>query len=456
MALKNEKITVLISLLLVFTIAVFSVQHFYTILTGWPVGSVSIFVPQPNITLDTSIFNHPQTTRLEDIEDYSNIADFKIGVADYGLIDFEETLDLSTAIINFTQAVNISFNRIFLDTGLAPELNKRAVLTLTNLTFTNPRILKDGLVCPASICVIQSYSDGTLIFNVTGLTVYSSEETPSVAVAAPAAAVGGGLGAGKEVSLIEIDKPNIFLRLQPGQYLKDQFMIKNKINKPVSITIDFSNLADFLLTYTRTAQITLQAEASETLQLPFNIPLDTKPGRYFREIRITTQGSEYIIKIPVIIDVAPKERIFDTIVNVVDQYKKVMPGQHVLADITLIKFVPREELSTIYFSITDTRGNILVRESEPLFIKSKVDITRGLRVPPDTAPGQYIFDVSVETDGINVGQGSDTFEVTEEVVKVVAARLLPPGAEFITIIIPILVMLYIVLFRKKRFRLKQL
>jgi len=64
---------------------------------------------------------------------------------------------------------------------------------LYNLTFNNPRILRNGEICPSTICTKESYLERTLKFNVTQFSVYSAEETPpEVRAEVPGGAPGGG------------------------------------------------------------------------------------------------------------------------------------------------------------------------------------------------------------------------------------------------------------------------
>ena len=99
-------------------------------------------------------------------------------------MDISQDLDLNSYI-------NISQNRIRVDSSAAPSLNKSAVLQLVGLTFSNPRILRDGSVCPGSICTKIAYSGGRFVFSVSQWSTYSSEETP---VEAEPASNGGSSG----------------------------------------------------------------------------------------------------------------------------------------------------------------------------------------------------------------------------------------------------------------------
>src|SRR3989344_1540146 len=127
----------------------------------------------------------------------------------------------------------MSFNRIEINSTALNALNKSATLYLYGLTFTNPRPLRDGVVCPSSICKeVPPYIGGTFAFNVTHFTVYSSEETPAEEAeeeAAPSGGAGGGGGGGggggtapiaakREFS---ISKDALIVVLKQGQTIED-------------------------------------------------------------------------------------------------------------------------------------------------------------------------------------------------------------------------------------------
>ncbi|MCK5624259.1 hypothetical protein KAI04_00265 [Candidatus Pacearchaeota archaeon] len=134
-------------------------------------------------------------------EDIQNLSDIVLENADYGKIEFNEIINLTDDTnISDNEAdldtyINISSNLIEIDSTVLPNFNKSATLYLYNLTFITPRILKDGVICPSTICTQQSYSGGTLIFNVTGFTTYSAEEipgTPTTPITPTSTSTGGG------------------------------------------------------------------------------------------------------------------------------------------------------------------------------------------------------------------------------------------------------------------------
>jgi sporulation protein YlmC with PRC-barrel domain len=116
------------------------------------------------------------TTDLTQVN-ISNITNLIIENPEHGMFNFTGAVDLSDGA-DFEKDVNISFNRIELNSTSLPALNITSRLSLYNLTFTNPRVLRDESICNATICTELNYSDATLIFNVTSFTIYSTEETP--------------------------------------------------------------------------------------------------------------------------------------------------------------------------------------------------------------------------------------------------------------------------------------
>ncbi|GEM_PF-3397933 len=94
-----------------------------------------------------------------------------------GTIDFLTLINLSGGA-NFDEGVKIYSNYVEVNSTLLPMLNTSARITLENLSFLNPRLLKNGNVCLD--CVISSYHDGNLVFTTKGFSFYTAEETPSI------------------------------------------------------------------------------------------------------------------------------------------------------------------------------------------------------------------------------------------------------------------------------------
>ncbi len=116
------------------------------------------------------------TTNLSQVN-LNNLTNLIIEKPDQGRINFTQEVDLSGGA-DLDVHVNITWNRIYLNSSALSALNVSARLHLYNLTFSSPRILRDSIVCPATECINESYSNGTFIFTVNSFSEYSSEETP--------------------------------------------------------------------------------------------------------------------------------------------------------------------------------------------------------------------------------------------------------------------------------------
>ncbi|MEK6840674.1 MAG: hypothetical protein AABX79_01845, partial [Nanoarchaeota archaeon] len=136
-------------------------------------------------------------------EDIQNLSGVVLERTSHGKISFNQAINLTNDsnpgdnILDLDSYTNISQNHIEINTTAVPNLNKSATLYLYGLTLSDPRVLRDGSVCPSTICTEVSYSGGTFIFNVTQFTNYSAEETPGAAETPPSgggeASVGGGV-----------------------------------------------------------------------------------------------------------------------------------------------------------------------------------------------------------------------------------------------------------------------
>lgn len=98
-------------------------------------------------------------------------------VSSNGKINFKEDVIMSDTT-SIAGKVIIKHNKIYINSDALPEFNVSARLELNNITFKNPRILRNGQACPESICTLIEYNDGKLIFDVTSFSEYSSDETP--------------------------------------------------------------------------------------------------------------------------------------------------------------------------------------------------------------------------------------------------------------------------------------
>ncbi len=118
----------------------------------------------------------------------------------FGNVNLTKSADLADRI-NLDDNVNISIKRIEVNSFSLNELNRKARLNFEGISFNQPKIKRDGSDCTS--CVVESYSSGTLIVNVTGFSVYTVEEgqvqTPPSGQPSNGGSSGGGSSSGGDV-----------------------------------------------------------------------------------------------------------------------------------------------------------------------------------------------------------------------------------------------------------------
>jgi hypothetical protein len=121
----------------------------------------------------------PSTTNL----DLSSIEVLELGKTNIGKVRWTTAVPLTrtTAQLDLDTHLKIEKNKVTLNSSSLPELNRPAQITLYNITEKKPKILKDGSTC--TTCTINSFSNNTLTFTVTGFSTYEvveGEEPPVI------------------------------------------------------------------------------------------------------------------------------------------------------------------------------------------------------------------------------------------------------------------------------------
>jgi len=362
-------------------------------------------------------------------EELGNISLMTLENSDAGKIIFMELINLtddknpSDNIVDINANVNISTNRIEINSTAMPNLNKSATLYLYGLNYSNPRILRNGEVCPASICTKINYSGNTLVFNVTSFSVYSSEETPGAQLTpgSETPSGGGGGGAGITTPTVKQDlaiSPEIIkIKMQPGETHKEFLRIKNIIDTPLEVTVDLGELAAFATfpTGLSTYSFRLEPKQEQMLQLIFTIDTKQKPDVYFGYITISTDtGSERRIK--TIIEVE-KEAMFDVKTVIPSKYSILMPSEELISEISIFNIKASGTVDVLIdYYIKDARGREIWHEHETKAIERQITFIKTTELPKNIEPGDYLFYVIVRYDDTTAA-GSALFEIVKQKVS---------------------------------------
>ena len=376
-------------------------------LIGFASNTPSMVSVEQRISVNSSSFDGA-TTNFSNMNNNQlrNINEMTLERTSYGKIIFQESVDLTLDKVNWTvdldSNVNISRNYIEIDTDKLTSLEKQAVIYLYNLTFSNPRIMRNGAVCPGSICQEIDYSSGTLIFTVTSFTNYSAEETPVTPVPQVPSAGGGGGGVG--LQNFSLDKDLIKVSIKQGENAKEYLAINNTGNTEINILLEVSKLERFVILSDE--KFILKAGESKIIGVDFAAKEDEAADLYLGKIIVSGAGIKKAVSI--ILEVKERNPLFDIKTEILN--KIVRPGEKVR---TLIKITNMGDLKNIdavlYTAIINLDGETIDYKDESIAIEKELNLTRSMNVPnlPD---GKYLFYSRVSYGNISASS-SEVFEV---------------------------------------------
>jgi hypothetical protein len=378
-------------------------------------------------------------------EDLQNLSDIILENTNYGKIKFNQAINLTEDYapedneIDINSNINISSNRIYLNSTALSNMNKSATLYLYGLTFTDPRILKDGVVCPSTICTEINYSSGTLIFNVTEFSTYSAEETPG-----ETSPSGGGGGGSTVKAPFTVNKNQISVTLNPGQVKTEKITIKNTGSKIASIKIN--NQFQEIITLNEES---ISLKPGESKEISFNIIVkeNITPELYLGKIIISSSSMEEEILFA--IEVESIGILLDVRAEILKEYLEILPGESILAEIRLFNLGEdnnRKDI-VIEYSVRDYENNEIVKEHESLAIETQATFIKRINIPENARYGKYVLYVKAIYEE-KIASSSDNFIITS--LKLTTREKIYIGIAIILLGILLFLIRYYILSKKKK------
>ena len=349
-----------------------------------------------------------------------------------------DTVDLSSY-------VNISNNYIEIDTSVLSSFNKSATLILYTLDYDNPRIIKNGAVCPSEECTKLDYSSGTLTFIVNSFSYYYAEETPIIpGSTSPSSGGNSGGGGGGKVILnpkFEVNKELVKVEIKQGETVTEKLKIKNTGNINLNIKIEIKNLENILVLSEDNFNVPLNQE--KEINLNFYSKNNQIPEVYLGKIIIDSNG---IIKIlNIIVEVKEKNPLFDIKTNVLTPmitYEDTLNAQ--ISINNLGDILPIDGL--LYYAVKDFNGRVYTFKEESLAIDQTLDLVREIKLPL-LPPGDYILYSKISYNKIQA-ISSDSFKIIKLEKPSLDAKNITLS---LIILVVLIILLPIILLLKKKF-----
>ena len=391
-----------------------------------------IYYEEYNGTTKGTSTNFPDYT-YEEIQNLGNII---LENTDYGKIRFNEAINVTydknntDDFLDLDSNTEISSNHIELNSVELPNFNKPATLWLYGLNFANPRILKDGAVCPSDACVKEGYTypsgagyNGILKFNVTGFSVYSAEETPTGGETPPPSGGGGGGGGGGATTTTEtpeeeaaknltIIPKEIEVSLDQGGTASENLYIINNYNGNIKLKIEVENINEFVTVSEEEFELSYQE--SKVIKLDFSAKENIPPDNYIGKIIITTDSGE-VYEVVTSINVQSKESIFDIVLKLDDKKLPVVEGGTLWFTTKIYNLGKEKGINIIIkYTIKDSNGKTIFEGEGTENIDTYLEKTGKIRLPKKIPPGRYLLSARVDYGG-KTAVTSEYFDVKRKI-----------------------------------------
>ena len=410
-------------------------------------NSVNFYVNNTKLIIIYETFRGSNKGNSDDFDSYTedvleNFSDMTLENTNYGKIVWNEKINLAEDINPSDKVTTLDYNviitnqSIFVNTTELPNLDKSATLWFYNLTFNNPRVLINGVICPEDICSNKLYSSGILRIVVASFFNFTLEETPGGGIG-----LGGGGGGGGGVRVnFTLSETTIKVSLKQGETKKENFTIKNTGNQKIKINLSVVGIENFIKLSENGFE--LSPEESKTIILDFIAREDTILDLYMGKLLVEGDGIKK--EILVAVEVTSKTPLFDVKVEILEKFLKVMPGEDLAAAITIYNLGKVGLVDTkVEYIIKDMGGRALLSEEETIAIGTQTSFVKIFRIPQDAKPGDSILYVKTTYNG-NVASASAWFLVKRK--SFLEGNIL----YLIIIIIIILLVLILIIIRELR------
>ncbi len=363
---------------------------------------------------DSTNFNY---TAYEDLQ--NNLSDVVLEHDLWGKIEFLGNIsivndsDPDDGIVDLDQYTHISLNRIEVNSTYLPNLNQPATLTLRNIPFSDPVLLRNGEACPSSICTLVSFAGGTMIFNVTELSgVYSTEQVSNATTVTTVISTGGGGGGGRTIiegvqKNFEIDKGTILVPLKQGDTLTEKVTVTNTGREKLTINVrSAGDIEDMVVISPLSFELSPQESKEVELLFFARSGFGLYSGKIFFEDQDGAQ--DYL---SVLLDVESKQALLDLYLDILEDPAVFSPGEEIVAEIYAFNIVNRETEIELSYSIVNENGDVLFEESEKMKITNFINTTKRITLPDGFPKGNYVLRVTSSYQG-KTASSSELFIVS--------------------------------------------
>ncbi len=209
---------------------------------------------------------------------------------------------------------------------------------------------------------------------------------------------GGGGGGGGVIPgplpQFSIDKNPVEVKVLQGGSIEAEFTITNPSN--VAYTVNIGNPDNGMIGIIGGNNFVLPAGQARTIKAIITSSAGQEPNLYLGKVNVWTsyKQEELIFSI----EVVSPDALFDIVIEMLDQYKHVLPGDKILATFYLTKLVPGAQDVILNYVIKDEDENIIYREDEQLTVTDRTVFDKEFTLPTKSGFGKYVLYAQLNYD----------------------------------------------------------
>ena len=194
----------------------------------------------------------------------------------------------------------------------------------------------------------------------------------------------------------------------------EELVITNNLNSEQSFSLSTNSIGSVLSLSEH--EFTLGAKESKTIIL--SAVSDREPGVHIGSLYVRSNYETQVV--PLVVEISSQLVLFDATIYVPNDYKEVMPGEEIPAQITLFNMGgPRKVDVLLNYMITDIEGHTIYEETETIAVEDQVSFNRDFFVPSAAEYGTYVL--AAEVIYVNsVATSSTMFNVVSNVERAAA------------------------------------
>lgn len=359
-------------------------------------------------------------------EEIQNLENIILENTNYGKIKINEQVDLTEDLnyqdnfLDLDNNIEISKNKIEVNTLSLPNFDKRATLWMYEVEYSNPKILKNGIECPVNYCQIESFSGNILKFNVTSLGNYSIEETTSETTPS-----NGNPGEESRDSESEITPPvskdysfsinqeKIIVNIKQGETQEERIIIKNTGEERTSFLISVEKVKDLI----KLSEEFFELNPGEEKEIIIDIiaKQSLTPDMYLGKLIIQNEGQEKEVLVG--IEIESKKALFDIKTEIPERFKTLTKEEELIIEVELYNLGEIKDVDVVIeYYIKDNEGNELFFEHESLAIENRANFLKRISLPGGIKEGDYVLYTKVIYQG-EVASASSWFSIQDKKTK---------------------------------------